>query len=93
MSKIKLIVADENTLGFIVPNMPRVFHVLHANVLKGSPYSDTGINSVNIPLDGHQYRLATKQDFIDYRVRYEGYFKEPWDYEWDEELGTVISNE
>lgn len=62
--RIKLVVANENTLGYIQPETPNSLCILHASILKGSTFSNTS-GSVNLP---QNHRLATKQDFDNFNV-------------------------
>ncbi len=68
MSKIKIVVVNENTLGYIIPEKPNNFNVLSASTLRGSNMSDFG----TYPLPKNT-RLATSKDFETYRVFENGY--------------------
>ena len=73
--RIKLVVIDEHTLGYIMIGQKDAF-VLHTSILKGSY-----LNPFNpVVLNGRDVRLATEEDFKDYRVLFEGYNEE--EYEW-----------
>ena len=74
--RIKLVVVDEHTLGYITPGLNGI-RVLHASILRGSPYCDTSV----IYEEGKKIRLASEQDFDDYRVCFDGYRNNP-DYEY-----------
>lgn len=63
MSKIKLVVIDEHTLGYILPELPEYGQVLQGSILKGYP----GNGWDSLMLLHRKVRLATKQDFHDYR--------------------------
>ena len=76
MSKIKLVVIEEHTLGFIFPESIYA-SVLHASVLRGSPISGSFL-SANEPilLGSKKVRLASEKDFDDYRVSFKGFDNE-----------------
>lgn len=80
MSKIKLVVLNEHTLGYIHPNGEPFMSVLHGSVLKGSPYGWMN-GSICIPT-GATVRLATTQDFDEYRVSSKGFTDNPNEYEY-----------
>lgn len=75
---IRLVVVNEHTLGYIDPMFPRLLNILHASVLKGSPYSNL---SGSIHLSHEKVRLASEKDFADFRVLFDGYKGNP-DYEY-----------
>jgi hypothetical protein len=83
MEKIKLVVVNENTLGYILPEFPKQVSVLHASVLRGAYFGSIG-NPIPIGEKwcNHSVRLATEQDFNDYRVSIEGYKNHPEEYEY-----------
>lgn len=65
---IKLVVVNENILGFIFPDSNNV-SILHASILKGClTHSDNdGFFMLN---KNDVVRLATKKDFEDFRVQF-----------------------
>jgi hypothetical protein len=70
MEKIKLVVLEEHTLGYITELLPNYVSVLSGSVLRGSPYSIMN----NCALIGNKkVRLATEKDFDDFRVNFEQY--------------------
>ena len=69
MEKIKLVVINENTLGYINPERPAIAGVLRASVLHGSNESDGDITCVS----GKDVRLASESDFDKFRVCFTGY--------------------
>lgn len=70
MEKIKLVVLEEHTLGYISEFNPNYVMVLKGSVLKGSPY---GLMN-NIALIGNKkIRLASEQDFEEFNVEFEPY--------------------
>lgn len=80
--RIKLIVADEHTLGYIAPNSNDV-GVLQASVLRGAT-SSCPLSSLN-PMPTYMFkkiRLANKQDFDNFRVCFNGYNNEK-EYEYE----------
>ena len=80
MSKTKLVVFNEHTLGYIIPEQPYRVHILHTSILRGSYYTDRSVIYVN---DG-TIRLASKQDFDNFRVCFNG-FNNPELYEFTTE--------
>lgn len=77
MSKTKLVVINEHTLGFIFPES-KYASVLHASVLRGSPIAGSFL-SANEPIllgSHHKVRLASPKDFDDYRVSMVGFTDE-----------------
>jgi hypothetical protein len=72
-NRIKLVVVNEHTLGYIDPRTPNTFNILHASVLKGSSYQN--LSAPSIPKNG-KIRLATPKDFDDFRVDFTGYDNE-----------------
>jgi hypothetical protein len=83
--KIKLVVVNENTLGYILPEFPKQVSVLHASILKGAYQGSIG-NPIPIGEKwcNHNVRLANAKDFDDYRVSFEGYKNHPQEYEFQE---------
>lgn len=69
--KIRLVVVDEHTLGYIFPETPASVSILRSMITKGAPFSlhDDAISAV-----GRKVRLATKRDFEEYRHCSKGYF-------------------
>lgn len=88
--KIKLVVVDEHTLGYIYPNDNKVA-ILHTSILKGSPYSDRS----TIYISNHKnIRLASEKDFDDFRCMFDGYKQNSEDYEYQStELPELIPME
>jgi hypothetical protein len=79
MERIKLVVFNEHTLGYILPEQPNRVCILHTSILKGSYLS----NSSTIYASDGKVRLATEQDFNSFRVSFEGYNKLTEIYEYD----------
>lgn len=74
-NKIKLVVYNENTLGYILPEKPKYVQVLHASVLRGANHT---IEPTSFYIHkSSKVRLATEQDFNDYRVSMEGFKNNP----------------
>jgi hypothetical protein len=67
----KYVVMNEHTLGIVYEEQPNLLWPLRASVLRGAPWS-TGHDPVGITeLD--TVRAASKDDFDDYRVCWEGH--------------------
>lgn len=77
MSKIKLVVVNEHTLGYIDPYMNEDgsrFNILHASILKGSTLRDGDLYFLSASDD---VRLASAKDFEEYRISFDGYKRDP----------------
>ena len=71
MTRIKLVVINEHTLGYIQPETPTMYCTFRASLLKGATFEmNPGPKSI-LPSDN--VRLATPKDFADYRVSFKGY--------------------
>lgn len=80
--KTKLVVLGEHTLGYIQPNS-NYMGILHASGLRNSPY-----NILSAPVfitTQDKIRLASKKDFEDFNVSFEGYENEE-EYEYAKEF-------
>ena len=77
--KTKLVVIDEHTLGYIDSRSPNLYSTLHSSILRGASFVLWPGSRVLSSL--HNVRLATEQDFKDYRCCFKG-FKESGDYEY-----------
>lgn len=64
--RIKLVVVNEHTLGYIDPGRPHTLSILHASVLRGAPFSTMNASRFLSPRD--YVRLASKLDFEAYKV-------------------------
>jgi hypothetical protein len=70
--KTKLVVVDENILGYINPWDKNSVQVLKANIKKGATYTTNTVYS--LPLSSKsKIRLASKEDFDEFNVSFEGY--------------------
>jgi hypothetical protein len=65
------VVLNENTLGVIHKEQPNVLDVLAGSVLKGGHDPKNGIVYFSYGID--DVRLATIEDFDEYRVSYVGH--------------------
>ncbi len=74
--KIKIVVINENCLGYIFPEHPSRVQILSASIIRGGNYYDGSSTMVN-----KSVRLANKEDFDIYRVQYEQYKNKPEEYE------------
>lgn len=71
MDKIKLVVFNEFCLGYIDPRTPDTVSTLVDSVIKGAPFR-TFYQPYYI-VKNDKVRLASKKDFDDFRVCFEGY--------------------
>ena len=78
-NKIKLVVLDENVLGYIHPSRPEYIYPLRISILRGA-WGDSWEPRLK---NSGTFRLATEKDFNDFNVSFEGYKKHPEEYEWD----------
>jgi hypothetical protein len=68
--RVKIVVVDENTLGYIFPHQPNRCHVLHASILKGSWEQ----NGSSFYIDKKKVRLANAAtDDDEFRTHLSGY--------------------
>lgn len=74
VSRIKLVVYNEHTLGYIDPEFPQYVQVLHSSVLKGD--STTQLRDKILISSLTSIRLASKKDFEDYKVSFDAYEKD-----------------
>lgn len=77
-NRIKLVVVEENVLGYIMPKLPRIVQILHTSILKGSRFSDRSVIYTDYV---KSIRLTSKEDFSDFRVSFNG-FDNPQEYEY-----------
>lgn len=62
----RYVVADEHTLGYLIPEMPDYIGILAGSVLKGGP---DPLQGTALIVPGHtQVRQATLEDFANFRV-------------------------
>lgn len=66
-------VMNENTLGYVQPQQPDVFGILHGSVRKGGLPDHNGF--VHILPGSDKLRLATLEDFKEYGVHPGGFLK------------------
>lgn len=87
MEKIRLVVYNEHTLGYIQPERPARLCHLHASILKGAPWSMT--NHFSLITHRDTVRLAGQEDFDEFRVSMDGYKNQPEVYEFKKDLKKV----
>lgn len=71
MDRIKLVVVNENTLGYIIPEIPNQYSILHASILRGAIFEVNPSSKLINKSD--KIRLASREDFEDYDVYFKGY--------------------
>jgi hypothetical protein len=76
--RIKLIVVNEHTLAYQGQNT-RNYNVLHASILKGAPFNVLPEPKILSRLD--KVRLASEEDFDEFRVSPKGFTDNPQEYE------------
>lgn len=74
MQRIKLVVFNEHTLGYIAPELPQYVFPLRASILKGAPFETN--ESSKLISKSDNVRLASEQDFEDFKVCFRGYDNE-----------------
>ena len=66
---IKLVVLNNHTLGYIIPEIPNCVQILHSSVLKRATN-----NGYSVPLNSSDsIELASEKDFEEFRVCFDGY--------------------
>lgn len=81
MKRIKLIVVNEHTLGYVFPETPNFYSILHSSILKGAIFE---LNpSCKLMNKNDKIRLATEKDFDDFRVSSIGFTDNPKEYEYE----------
>jgi hypothetical protein len=82
MKKTKLVVVDEHTLGYILPESPDYLGILHTSILKGSTLNSF---SGSVCIKNRNVRLASEKDFDDFRVSFSSAYKNTNNYEYKED--------
>jgi len=83
---VRVVVVNENALGYIYPDKPTHLSVLRASIIKSSRFrSEDGPQRF---WDSDVIRPATKEDFDTFRVSFAGYERQPciWGYVYDIKL-------
>lgn len=72
--RTKLIVLNEHTLGYILPELPNTCQILHSSSFRGS----THVRNSSVPIaKTDKVRLASKHDFDAYKILFKGYENDP----------------
>jgi len=77
-AKIKLVVFNEHTLGYIIPEIPNYIQPLRASILKGAPFET--IETSKCIAKSDKIRLASAKDFDDFRCSFFGYTEEEYEF-------------
>lgn len=77
-TKTKLVVFNEHTIGYIMPELPEYIQPLHASILKGAPFET--YPSSKLISKNDKVRLASEKDFSDFRCSFEGYKEEEYEF-------------
>lgn len=81
MERVKLVVFNNHTLGYIQPELPNYVNVLRASILRGAPCNDFHPDSKVIG-SKDEIRLASEKDFDSFNVSFNGYKNLPEVYEY-----------
>lgn len=90
MERTKLVVFKEHTLGYILPELPDYVQILEASILRGATFRmfpDSDV--INNPSD---VRLATEQDFEDYRCQFSEVYRDENKYEYAKYISRCTFN-
>ena len=79
MERIKLVVVNENMLGYITPELPEYVGIFRSSILRGATYPETSGPYMLRSFD--KTRLASEKDFNDFRVVMNGFNNLPEVYE------------
>lgn len=79
-NRIKLVVLNEHTLGYVYPNKPNDCFILQSSVIRGA-VNNGFMKPICYKLDN--VRLASAKDFDEFRVVFNGY-NNPNEYEFAE---------
>lgn len=79
MERTKLVVFNEHTLGYILPELPNYVQVLKESILRGATFRMFPDNSLIHSTD--KVRLASEKDFDSFNVSMRGYKNLPEVYE------------
>ena len=71
-NRIKLVVGDGHTLGYINPITPNSFNVFKADSSKGAIYTTNICNSLDIT-QFKKIKLASAKDFENFKVSFVGF--------------------
>jgi len=90
-TKVKIVVLDEHTFGYVYEDTPHNMSILRASILRGSYYSELS-GPISISGMEDRIRLATREDFDVYRIHFSDSYLEDkiYEYIWNKE-GFLVS--
>lgn len=81
--KIKLVVYNNHTFGYILPEIPNEVQVLRDSILKGAPFA---VHRDSFVINkGDKVRPVQRSDFDVYRICIDGYYEDD-NYDFDRSL-------
>ena len=83
MGKIKLVVINENTLGYIMPEIPNCVDVFRAKITIPNSSRFTSNGGCQILYNSDNIRLANKKDFDYFDVSFAKAYENNNEYEYD----------
>lgn len=87
--KIKLVVVNENVLGYVFPEKPNIFNFLRCSIIKGCSLDE--MNGYHTFSKTDKVRLASSKDFDEFRVSFSG-FDKPEIYEYNDTTNEILLN-
>lgn len=69
-NRIKLVVFNNHTLGYIFPSMPNSISILHESLLRGAPHTTNAFPDSKHINATDSVKLASEKDFNDFNVHF-----------------------